>query len=230
QRGDTDRAKLCLQRLALLNAGEPAHVFGLAHCEARLGNATRAWALMQSVAAADRPGYAPAHLWQAQQLMLRGHQSLAQLQLAERHLLGCLETQPQAVEADALLGQLYLARGKPDEAETHLKRVTAYGEPFLVLARLHASQGRTTEARSEAAVALRFFEARAAAEPKNVAYRLHWAEATALLGQFPAAIQILETGWQQSPAPAYRLALAETYDRWSAAPGMQGAAKLGARL
>src|SRR5437899_3864404 len=95
QRGDTDRAKLCLQRLALLNSGEPAHVFGLAHCEARLGNATRAWALMQSVAAADRPGYAPAHLWQAQQLMLRGHQSLEQLQLAERHLLGCLETQPQ---------------------------------------------------------------------------------------------------------------------------------------
>src|SRR5213076_2308125 len=34
QRGDTDRAKLCLQRLALSNPADAAHVYGLAHCEA----------------------------------------------------------------------------------------------------------------------------------------------------------------------------------------------------
>jgi tetratricopeptide (TPR) repeat protein len=230
QRGDTDRAKLCLQRLAVLNPGEPSHVYALAHCEARLGNANRAWALMQSLAAADRPGYPPAHLWQARHLMLRGHLSSEQLQEAERHLLCCLEAQPQAPEVDALLGQLYLARGRPDEAESHLKRVTAYGEPLLVLARLHAAQRRTREARAEAAVALRFFQARAAADPKNVAARLHWAEAATLLEQFPAAVQILHDGWQLSPAPAYRLALAQTYERWSAAPALQGPAQLGSRL
>jgi tetratricopeptide (TPR) repeat protein len=230
QRGDTDRAKLCLQRLALANPGEPAHVYALAHCEARLGNANRAWALMQSLAAVDRPGYPPSHLWQARQLMGRGHLSSEQLQVVERHLLYCQASHPQAPEIDALLGQTYLARGLPDHAERHLKRVAGYGEPLLVLARLHASQGRKAEARAEAAVALRFFEARAAAEPKNVALRVHWAEAATLLEQFPAAVRILETGGQQSPAPAYRLALAQTYERWSAAPGMQGAAKLGARL
>jgi len=230
ERGDTERTKLCLQRLALLNPAEPAHVWGLAQSEGRLGHANRALALMQSIAPAERPGFAPAHLWQARQLMWRGHLSSEQLQLAERHLLACLEVQPQAAEADALLGQLYLARGQTDEAETHLKRVTAYGEPLLVLARLHASQGKTAEAHAEAAVALRFFKARAEADPKNIALRLHWAEATALLDQFPAAIEILHAGSQESSVPAYRLALSQTYDRWAAAPGMQGSAKLGFRL
>jgi len=230
ERGDVERTKLCLQRLALLNPAEPAHVYGLAHCEGRLGNANRAVALMQSIAPADRPGYAPAHLWQARQLMWRGHLSSEQLKLAERHLLSCLEVRPQAAEADALLGQLYLARGQPDEAETHLRRVTAFGEPVLVLARLHASQGKISEARAEAAVAQRFFKSRAEADPKNVAFRLHWAEATALLDQFPAAIEILHAGSKESSAPTYRLALSQTYDRWAAARGMQGGAKLGFRL
>jgi tetratricopeptide (TPR) repeat protein len=230
QRDDFERAKLCLRRLALLNPAEPLHIYRLAHCEARLGNASRTWALMESIAGTDRPGYAPAHMWQAQQLMRRGHLSAEQLQAAERHLLCCLEVQPQSPEADALLGQLYLARGQSDQAEIHLQRVNAYGEPLLLLARLHSDQGKRGMARAEAAVALRFFQGRAEAEPKNVAFRLHWAEAAMLLDQYPMAVQILETGWKDSSVAAYRLALARTYDRWAATPAMQGAAQFGVRL
>ena len=224
ERGDVERTKLCLQRLALLNPAEPgARSIGLAHCEGRLGNVNRAVALMQSIAPADRPGYVPAHLWQARQLMWRGHLSSEQLNLAERHLLSCLEAQPQAAEADVLTGEP-VRRGEPDKAETHLRRVTAFGEPVLVLARLHASQGKTAEARAEAAIAQRFFKSRAEADPKNLAFRLHWAEATALLDQFPAAIEILHAGSKESSAPAYRLAYRRPTTAGPPPRGCKGAA------
>lgn len=230
RQGNFEHVKLCLQRLALSEASEPAYHYRLAGCEARLGNVERAWALMQSLAKPDRPGYGPAHLWQARQVLARGHVSAAELELAERHLLRYLDVQPHAPEADALLGQLYLARDRPDEAEQHLKQVAAYGEPLLALARLHASQGKYNEAQAEARVAQRFFRERTEAEPKKVAGWLHLAEATTLLGQFNEAIKILEEGLRHQQAPVYRLALAQTFDRWSAAPAVQGAAKHATRL
>ncbi len=225
--GQPQRAKLCFQRLALADADQPAHRFNLALAEAQLGNRMRAWTLMKSLAEDTQDAFAPACHWLARQRLRAGYLSTEELQDVAETLL---KIQSPSPETNSLLGQVYLAQGRLDEAETCLKQVAAYPEPLLILARVHALQGKNAEARLESGKAFRFFEERATVEPANVPYRVHWAEAAALLDQFKRAVEILEEGWRTARAPAYRLMLAQTYVQWSASSKLQPPALLGARL
>jgi tetratricopeptide (TPR) repeat protein len=213
--GDYPQALTCYERLA--GGGEsPEVLYRLALAAEAHGDPGRAVSLMTELAPPDRRGYAPAHYWWARQLLGMpnpppGAQAAARVHLV-RALDGKLEDRSGA---DALLGQLYLSQGRLAEAERHLERAVRT-RPLLrlSLARLHAQRKDQPQAHREAEAAISFFSGRAKTDLTNHEARLAWADGTAFLEDYPAAVAILEEGWQATRLPLYRSALARAYVAW----------------
>ena len=151
---DHAAAALWLTRLVKLDSRQPAYRYELAVALEGQGLHDRAWALMQTMAPADRAGYPHAHFWLARQLCAQPKPTIGNLQTAWRHLTHVLQFNPRSEEAHALLARVLMSLGELDDAEKHLQQAAARDpEMRLLLAALYAREGKRQQAESVAKAA-----------------------------------------------------------------------------
>ncbi len=218
---DWPTARLVLERLARQNPDRPDYRFELGLVYWGDGNPQRALTLIRSVAPDRGHGYAPAHIWLAKQ-MLHSPQPGPQLrETAIAHLLKALQSQPDAVEARAVLGQLYAQTKEtlPD-ALTHLLAVQPQRpELALVLARVYQQMGERQRARTWAETARQVFRSRIDIARDDHDARFKLADALLLLDDYAAGVGALHQGLLLANTDphrlAFRFALGRTYALWA---------------
>ncbi|MCS6976920.1 MAG: tetratricopeptide repeat protein [Gemmatales bacterium] len=215
--GRYDQALVCFERLVHLAPHRQDVLFALALASEGVGQTERAVQIMSELAPQDKAGYAPAHLWYAKQLLQAPQKSPKVLDAAEAHLLRALDGElDNRPEAEGLLGELYLARNRLDQAELYLLRaVKADPRLHLRLAYLYARKGDRDRARWEGEQAASFYRAWTKSEVHTPQARLGWADAAIFLENFDVAVSVLEEGLRLTGDPVYREALAKTYMAWA---------------
>ena len=212
-----ETARVSSQRLLALGV-EPRrkHLFDLALSLGGLGQDKEAVSLMGNIAPLDKPGYLPAHLFVAQTLLSKTNVSLPEIHTAEQHLKHVVTLDPHSVDANELLGRVYVRLGQWELAERYLSEVvSARPETALLLAAVFKAEGDKVGARSWAERAAKFHREKVeAAKLDNPASRLAWADATAMLEDYPAAFVILETGWRQYENKTYLSPMGEVCALW----------------
>jgi uncharacterized protein HemY len=215
---DHRRAQLAWQNyLRLTRRTEPEPLYHLAQTYAHFGRRADAVAILSALAPPNQDGYAPAHLFLAQALLMPAEVSPEGMRVAEGHLLRLLKAQPQNAEAQQTLGQLYVALGQWEDARKHLSAVVAARpEAALHLALAQRGLGDANASRTWADRAARYFAGRVAQTPTNeAALRLNWADALALMNDFSGAASALESGLKRTRDPTLRAALARVCLGWS---------------
>jgi uncharacterized protein HemY len=125
---DWPGALLCYRRVSTLAPARVDVRFVMALVLERLGRAVEAESIARSIAPTDTTGYPAAHLWLARRICSDPNRVRYQGGHAEGHLLRFLQAFPNAPEANALLGGLYIQSGRFREAKSRLEKV-AGGEP-----------------------------------------------------------------------------------------------------
>ena len=249
QAGNAALAQICFERLAQLDAGRPEFRFWLAlavqtqgeseyreavkaeqagnleqaktYAERARTQFERAAAMMGQLAAPDKQGHAPAHIWWAQRLIATRNPSA--VTVGEMHLRRALQEQPDNAAANALMGQVLLATNRADQAEKPLRKaLPAQPALNLDLARLYAAKGDKELAKAHGEKARHHFKDQADANVDNHAARAQWHEACLFLGDFPGAVRVLEEGLRLSNNASYRPALARAFVLWSDAVARLG--------
>jgi tetratricopeptide (TPR) repeat protein len=228
---DPATALTCYDRLAYRSAERPDLLFGMARAAEAAGQADRARALIAELAPRGRPGYGPAHLWLACQMLRGPEPSPDDRKVAEEHLLHALDARVEdAILAHSLLCELYLTDGDFKQAEVHLLKAVKV-RPLLRLraAQMYAQRGDKQRARVECELVIAHFRERCQADPSDHFARLAWADATTLLAsltevweRFREAIRILDEGLAVSHDSMYRTFAARVYVTWYDALGRAG--------
>ena len=109
--GDFRTARVCYERLLQSSPTDKTLLLGLGRCLLGLGQTTEAMQLLQRLAPIDAPGYAPAHVLLAEQILSAATDPKA-VQLAETHLKRALEADPRDPAAHDLLARLYANTGR----------------------------------------------------------------------------------------------------------------------
>jgi Flp pilus assembly protein TadD len=216
-------AALWLTRLVKHEPWQPAYRYELAVTLDSQGEHDQAWALMQTLAPADRAGYPYAHLWLARQLCDNPSPTVADLQAAWRHLSRVLRFNPHAEEVHLLLARVLVSLGHLSDAEKHLKQSAAQDpEMRLLLAAVYAREGKLKQAEKEAKAADQGLSKQLedkAAEPVRLGLRL--ADAKVLAGDFAGAERVLSQLELDDPAAA-QTRLSQLYLAWYDALGRAG--------
>jgi tetratricopeptide (TPR) repeat protein len=190
--------------------------FRLSLCLDELGEADRATKILDGLATTSRPGFAPAHVRQAIRLWPRAIGSASVRGIVETHLLLACKSDPESSEVNAMLGEFYLATGRPAVAEPYLlKAATDRPDLYLELASIAGARGLGPRARDLAKTALEAFRARLDADPGDPIARLLCAEALVRLRDFPAAVAMLRQAARARPDRRFPPALANTYLAWA---------------
>jgi tetratricopeptide (TPR) repeat protein len=220
---DASTALVCYDRLAYRSAERPDLLFGMAQAADAAGQTARARALIAELAPLNRPGYGPAHLWFACQLLRNPNPSGDVRKTAEVHLLHALDARVEnSVLAHSLLCELYMNDGDYDQAEPHLLKAVKV-RPFLRLraAQLYAQRGDKERARGECQLVIAHFRERCKADPADDFSRLAWADATTLLGslsndwdRFRETLKILDEGFAISHNTIYSTFAGRVYITW----------------
>lgn len=211
-------ARACFERVLALDAANPVALYGLALCLDGTGHFDDAAARMARLAPADRAGYYPAHLWQAQRLLQAAEPTEADRRLAEVHLQLALQLEPHEAGAHALLAQLYWDSARYDEAEPHLKSAAPAAPALrLRLAELYTARQDWVHAAKEAHLAVPFFRDRCRSAPQDVSARIFWAEAEMLAGRHADAVRILRAELDSADRTIYLQTLGRVYASWAAA-------------
>ena len=214
---DFETARVASQRLLALDV-EPRrkHLFDLALSLGGLGQDKEAVSLLGNIAPIDKPGYLHAHFFVAQTLLAKTNMTLQEIHTAEQHLKHVVTLDPHSGDANELLGRVYVRLGQWELAEKYLSEVVS-GRPetTLLLAAVIKAEGDTVGARSWAERAAKFHRDKVeASKLDDPANRLAWADATAMLEDYPAAFVILETGWRQYENKAYLSPMGEVCALW----------------
>lgn len=223
------KAKLCYERLAQLNPRDPDVRYNLAVTLEADNNRDYAQTLMAELAPLDRGGFALAHLWEAKRLLYKSPPNNSQqmrenMEKAEIHLRRSLNPaavpplkDQMAVEARGLLGRVYLAMGKPAEAEPYLAAAApSLPDLRLNLAELYKSRGRNDLAKEQCRLAVEYFKTAAEQNVDFVQARVQWARALAQMGEFQEAVDVLTRGKALSTNEGYRVMLSDVYVKWAA--------------
>ncbi len=214
---DFETARVASQRLLVLGA-EPRrkHLFDLALALGGQGKDKEAVALLGNIAPSDKPGFLPAHLFVAQTLLAKTNVTLQEIGTAEQHLKQVVAFDPKSVEANELLGRIYVRLGRWELAEKHLSEVVlARPETSLLLAAVLKAQGDSLAARSWAERAAKYHREKVEASKVDLpANRLAWADAMAMLEDYSAAFIILEAGWRQYENKTYLSPMGEVCGLW----------------
>ena len=210
-------ARIAYQRLSLFDPDRPDLRYGLGLALQGQNQMEHARAIMDSVAPLGSAGesFGPAHFWLGQVLLSRKPVPPQELKAAEAHLEKAIEKGVRAVEAHAILGQVYLKTDRPDQAEKHLLAAAERSPDLaMLLSAYYTQRGDKAKARASSQRCARYFQARAEADPGNGGARLQWAQAMTLLGEHEKAVVILREGLFRSGAQPYRIRLADTYAQW----------------
>jgi tetratricopeptide (TPR) repeat protein len=238
---DPATALTCYDRLAYRSAERPDLLFGMARAAEAAGQTDRARALIAELTPLDpdHPGYGPAHLWRACQLLRAPNPPPDDRKLAEVHLLRALDTRVEdAILAHSLLCELYLTDGDFQQAEVHLLKAVKV-RPLLRLraAQIYAQRGDKQRARVECELVIAHFRERCQADPSDHFARLAWADATTLLAsltegweRFREAVRILDEGFALSRDSVYKTCVARVYVTWYDALGRAREASAADRL
>jgi tetratricopeptide (TPR) repeat protein len=214
---DFETARVASQRLLALGV-EPRqkHLFDLALALGGLGKDKEAVSLLGNIAPTDKPGYLPAHLFVAQTLLAKTNVTLQEIGTAEKHLKHVVAVDPQSIGANELLGRAYVRLGQWELAEKCLSEVVAARpETSLLLAAVFKAEGDTMAARSWAERAAKYHREKVEASKLDLpTSRLAWADALAMLEDYPAALEKLEAGWRQFQNKAYLSPIGEVCAMW----------------
>lgn len=104
-------ARVCYERLLQRSPNDPALLLGLAKSLQGLGQPADAIQLLQRLAPVDAPGYAPAQVFVAEQILYASTDPKS-LKLAETHTRHALEADPSCGEARSLLDRIYANTGR----------------------------------------------------------------------------------------------------------------------
>lgn len=211
-----EQAAIYYERLLQLGQPNAELLFGLARVLNAQGQSARAAAMLNDLAPADRLGYAPAHLWCAQQLLASPGLTSRDRRSAETHLLRALEGRlDDPGEAHLLLGELYLTARQFEQAREHLKQCANNGVAQLRLLQLAAIDGEAETIRERGEEIVKFFQTRSRQEPSSESARLYWAEAVMFLQEFEAALAILNDAQAKFPnSQRVHTATTTTYNGW----------------
>ena len=207
---------VCQKRLLSLEPDRPELRFALAKSHERLGDISRAEALLRSLAPTDRPGYLPAHEWLARRAYSQRFQP-GRAKEAEQHCLMILKALPNASQTQALLGLLYLELGRHQEARRMLSTV-AKENPLLLLALANscAALGDHAAARQHTEAAHRAAKENGEAHPDDPTAQLLWSKSYLAQGNFQAAIDVLSKA-DPDKTPGFRSEIASVYAAWATA-------------
>ena len=194
------------------------NLFRLALAELGLGQVREGSALLNLAAPLEKPGYAPAHLFAARQLLTRTNVTAQMLQQAEIHLNHVLKLEPNSIEAHQMLGRLYFQMRNWDMAKPHLLAVaSAKPDTALLLAMLARAQNDDIGMRQWAGTAAGYFQGKVKkAAEENPPDRLAWVTALAIQERYAEAAEILKTGMKNSGNKIYASGLANIYADWAA--------------
>jgi tetratricopeptide (TPR) repeat protein len=214
--GDFEAAEVYFLRMASIDESDPATIYGLAVTAAEKEDYERARSLMRQIAPKDEPGRARAHFWLAMDMLERDAPLSADAERALEHDLKQALGGPQfRTEANVLLGDLYLSRDDSESAILHYEQArSTRPELWLPLAELYTQQNRTVLAHGAATRASKHFRQRTKAEPQEPENRVRWAWSEVLLGNYPQAVEILESGLAYSNAQRFHDVLVATYLTW----------------
>lgn len=106
-----DTARVCYERLLQREPDDPALLLGLAKSLQGIGQTTDALQLLQRLAPADSPGYAPAQVFVTEQILYTSTDPQS-LKLAEAHARRAVEKDPNNSEARSLLDRIYANTGR----------------------------------------------------------------------------------------------------------------------
>lgn len=107
-------AAVCYQRLLQYHPGDARDEFGLAVSLAMTGRQTEAIQLLNHLAPLDGPGYLPAHVFIAQQILAQKAAKPELMQVAETHLRLAATLEPRNPFIHGLLATLYARQRKWD--------------------------------------------------------------------------------------------------------------------
>jgi tetratricopeptide (TPR) repeat protein len=211
-------ARVCYERLTRLPHATLEATYGVLLSYEAMGESARAAPLWSILAPPDQPGYAAAQVRRARAVLgtSDAKQVPRALALAEQHLKQALRTEPESVDANALLGEIFVNTGRLNQA-IPLLRTAAHGRPELGLnvAIVCRAAGREKEAREYAAEEELAAEERLRSAPDDFTTRLSYARAVAFLGRHAKAVAVLREGVERTRDPRFGQALAVVYADWS---------------
>ncbi len=212
--GDYRAGRTCCQRAVALGDERPNTRYCLAVCLARIGQPGQATAIMRRLAGAE-PGYSRAELWLARRFLERPEPGPEEEQEAERHLLRALELEPELIEAEVTLAELYTRQGRFADAEKHwLHAATVKRDLELVLAGLYAAQKDQPRTSLHAVKAQDWFGERLRAAPDDTAALLGYARACLYQQKHAEAVAVLKKGLRDREDTAVRNSLGDAYASW----------------
>jgi tetratricopeptide (TPR) repeat protein len=212
-------ARVAANRLLLSGpASREENLFRLAVAQFGLGQEREGSALLNLVAPLEKPGYAPAHLFAARQLLTQTNVTAQMLRQAEIQLNHALKLEPDSIEAHQMLGRLYFQRRNWDLAKPHLLAVvSARPDTALLLAVLARAQDNDADMRRWAATAAGYYQGKVEkAGEENPPDRMAWATALAIQERYAEAADILKTGMKNSSDKTYASGLGNIYADWAA--------------
>ena len=230
ERGQYNLALLCTERLMQELDSEPGPRYDHAMILEASGDPAGARSLLSQLAPLDRTGYPPAQLALARLLMAGGLDPQTR-SAVERHLEHALNDAKIADEARILLGRIYTATGRNQQAEPYLRSaVHRYPALRLALARMARERGDRAAAEADLDHAIQTFSARVDANVDDVEARLLWARAVLARSDFTSAAAIIEKGLARADDPRYHGDLARIYALWGRSRADEGSSTAGERL
>ncbi|MFV0443186.1 MAG: hypothetical protein ACK5Q5_06415 [Planctomycetaceae bacterium] len=209
-------ARLYLERAWELHPSGNETLYQLATAASGEGDAARVNVLMQKLAPDEAAVYAPAHLAKATALLQQRANNPEAVRLADRHLQHVHTLEPGNVAAHRFRGGLYFEQGLMQQAIQHLEQIVdARPEVSLSLAKAYLLTGSRQLAELWGRRAQSHFESLTLDDPRSVAARMAWSDATVFLEQFERAAGILQQGITLNDEPRLRESLARVFALWS---------------
>ncbi len=221
-------SKLYFERALELEPGNHEAMFKLAQVANASGDEQRVGPIMEKLAPVDRPVYAEAHLWKAKWHFTHPQTNMQHHRDAENQLLLVLQLEPDNIQANLLLGEMYYTQGamvEPPIKELvercikHLSEATknpkVRKEYTLLLARSYARLNDPIKGARYGEIALQHFAEASRENPDDPDALYNWADAAMFLERYSEATALLRKTLQVRDQEKTRIGLAKVCVAWS---------------